>query len=205
MIRFFGEFKAFPAAAIQKAWGREIYGRGATKLTEALRNGHGEMLGLAQLMLWSTILGYVSLSAKDLAKGRTPRDPLDRRTWGAAFVQGGGASIYGDFLFGEMKNRFGGTLMTTLSGPTAGTVDDIADLWGRLRAGDDFAAQSLRVAINNTPFLNMFYSRIALDYLFLYQIQEALNPGSLKRMERRVEKQNAQTFLVRPSALAHAR
>ena len=90
------------------------------------------------------------------------------------FVSGGGASIYGDFLFGEMKNRFGQTFVSTLGGPTVGTVDDLADMWGQFKSGDDFAAQSLRVAINNTPFLNMFYSRIALDYLFLYQVQEAL-------------------------------
>ena len=48
--------------------------------------------------------------------------------------------------------------------------------------------------------MNLFYTRIALDYLFLYQIQEALSPGFLRRFERTVEKQNNQKFLVRPSA-----
>jgi polyphosphate kinase 2 (PPK2 family) len=40
---------------------------------------------------------------------------------------------------------------------------------------------------------------MALDYLILYQIQESLNPGYLRRMERRMEQENAQSFLIRPS------
>lgn len=198
-LRFIGEFKAFPVTALQKAWGREIYGRGSKSLGEALRNGHGEVLGIANLIVWSTVFGYLSMSAKDLAKGRTPRDPLDHKTWLAAMAQGGGAGIYGDFLFGEVRNRFGGGIVSTMAGPTAGNVEDLADLWGRLREGDDTAAAAFRLLLNNTPFLNMFYSRIALDYLFLWRVQEWLSPGAIRRMERRIEKENAQTFLVRPS------
>ena len=53
--------------------------------------------------------------------------------------------------------------------------------------------------INNTPYANLFYTRAAADYLFLYSVQEALNPGALRRMERRIEKENGQTFLLSPS------
>jgi hypothetical protein len=53
--------------------------------------------------------------------------------------------------------------------------------------------------ISNTPFMNLFYTRIVLDYLILYQIQEALDPGSLRRMERRVEREQGQEFLLAPS------
>jgi hypothetical protein len=89
-----------------------------------------------------------------------------------------------------------------MAGPTAGTVEDLADLWGRFRAGDDLAAQSFRTLINNTPYMNLFYVRPVLDYLILWSIQESLNPGSLKRLEKRIERENGQTFLVRPSAVA---
>ena len=114
-------------------------------------------------------------------------------------MQGGAFGIYGDFLFGEMKNRFGGGFLATVAGPTFGTVSDIADLWGRIRAGEDAAAQTFRLAIANTPFANLFYTRMALDYLILYRVQEWLNPGYLRRMERRIEKENDQTFLIKPS------
>lgn len=198
-LRFVGQFKSFPFAVIQKVMGREMYGRGSNSLSEAMRNGNGELAGLAQLMLWTTAFGYIAMSAKDLAKGRTPRDPLDYKTWMAAFVQGGGAGIYGDFLFGEVRNRFGGGIVSTLAGPVAGTVEDIFDLYGRVRDGDDFAAQTFRVTWNHIPGVNIFYTKLALDYFFLWSVQEALNPGAMKRMERRVEKENAQTFLLRPS------
>ena len=117
----------------------------------------------------------------------------------AAFLQGGGAGIYGDFIFGEMRNRFGGGVLNTVAGPVFGTAEDIMDIYGRVKAGDDAAAKAFRVAVNNTPFLNMFYTRMALDYLLLYNIQEQLNPGYLRRMERRIEKENGQTFLIKPS------
>lgn len=199
ILRFIGQFKSFPVAVIQKVMGREIYGRGATSIGEALRNGNGEMAGMASMIATTTLLGYVAMSAKDLAKGRTPRDPLAPATWAAAAVQGGGAGIYGDFLFGEIRTRFGGGPIATALGPTAGFVEDIFDIFGRIRAGDDAAAKTFQTAISNTPFANLFYTRIVLDYLILWQIQEWLNPGSIRRMEERIERENAQTFLIRPT------
>ena len=197
--RFIAQFKSFPVAILQKTIGREIYGRGYDTLGDYMRNGKGDMLGLAHLILWMTLFGYGSMTVKDLIKGRTPRDPLSPATWSAAMMQGGAFGIYGDFLFGEMKNRFGGGFLATVAGPTFGTVSDIADLWGRIRAGEDAAAQTFRLAIANTPFANLFYTRMALDYLILYRVQEWLNPGYLRRMERRIEKENDQTFLIKPS------
>ncbi len=198
-LRFIGQFKSFTVAMMQKPLGREVYGRGSNTLGKALRNGNGEMLGLANLILWTTVFGYGSMAAKDLAKGRTPRDPTDPKTWGAAMVQGGGLGIYGDFLFGE-ANRFGGGLIGTLAGPAAGSAGDLFDIWTRVRDGDDAAAQSFRFALNHTPFVNLFYTRTALDHLLLFQVQEALNPGSVERMQRRVERDNRQTFLIPPSS-----
>lgn len=199
VARFIAQFKSFPVAMLQKTMGREIYGRGYDTLGQYLKNGKGDMLGLAHLMLWLTLFGYAGMSIKDMLKGRSPRDPLAPGTWTAAFLQGGGAGIYGDFIFGEMRNRFGGGVLNTVAGPVFGTAEDIMDLYGRIKAGDDAAAKAFRVAVNNTPFLNMFYTRMALDYLLLYNIQEQLNPGYLRRMERRIEKENGQTFLIKPS------
>jgi len=68
-----------------------------------------------------------------------------------------------------------------------------------VRDGDDAAAASLRYAMAQTPFLNLFYTRAAMDYLFLYSVQEAVNPGALRRMERRAEQENGQQFLLQPS------
>lgn len=210
LLRFVTQFKSFPAAYMQKTLGRELYGRGYTPtalgngfrggrdLIQALRNGNGERLALAQLSLWTTAFGYLSMASKDVAKGREPRPADDPKTWLAAMVQGGGLGIFGDYLFGE-ANRFGNTALESAAGPTLGTVADLANLWSRAKEGDDTAASALRLAQNNTPFLNLFYTRIALDHLFLYSVQEAMSPGSLRRTEERIRQQNDQEFLVRPS------
>lgn len=198
LARFIGQFKSFSVGFTQSVLGREIYGRGSNTLGEALRNGHGEMTGLAQLILWTTAFGYGAMVAKDMLKGRTPRPPDDPKTWAAAMTQGGGLGIFGDFLFGE-ANRFGGGLISTAAGPVLGAAEDLHELYGRALRGDDLASAALRTAVGNTPFANLFYTRAAMDYLILYSIQENLNPGSLRRMERRVERENGQTFLAPPS------
>lgn len=199
LARFIAQFKSFPTAMIQKVWGREIYGRGYDSLPDYLRRGKGDMLGMVHLMLWTTIFGYAAMSIKDMLKGKTPRDPLSPASWNAAFLQGGGAGIYGDFIFGEMRNRFGNGPLNAVVGPVIGAGDDLLELYGRVKAGDDAAARAFKFAVNNTPFVNMFYTRMALDYLLFYHVQEMLNPGYLRRMERRVEKENGQTFLLKPS------
>lgn len=208
LLRFMGQFKAFPVAVLQKSVGRELYGRGYTpsaygsnpgrELIQALRSGRGEKLGLAQLMAWTTLFGYGAMSAKDLLKGKEPRPVDDPATWVAAMLQGGALGLYGDFIFGE-TNRFGGGLIGSLAGPTAGAAEGAVDILYRIRDGDDASAAAFRYAISQTPFLNLFYTRAAMDYLFLYSVQEALNPGSLRRMERRIEKENGQQFLLSPA------
>jgi len=200
LMRFVTQFKSFPTAVLTKSVGRELYGRGADSLGQALRSGNGEMRGLVNLIIGTTVFGYLAGAAKDLAKGRTPRDPNSFKTWFAAMAQGGGAGIYGDFLFGEVRNRFGGSVLDTLAGPTAGAFSDIVDLYGRVRDGDDPSAAALSTFINNAPGANLFYTRAALDYLVLYQLREAMSPGYLRRLEKRLEKENAQTFLIKPSS-----
>lgn len=210
LLRFVTQFKSFPAAYMQKTMGRELYGRGYTPtalgngfrggrdLIQALRSGNGERLAIAQLMLWTTAFGYLSMASKDVTKGREPRPADDPKTWLAAMVQGGGLGIFGDYLFGE-ASRFGNTALESAAGPALGTAADLINLWARAKEGDDTAASALRLAQNNTPFMNLFYGRIAMDHLFLYSVQEALNPGSLRRTEERIRQQNGQEFLVRPS------
>jgi hypothetical protein len=197
--RLVGQFKAFPVTVLTRQVGR--LGRADTT-AEFLRNvvnGRADMQGLAHMMVATTVLGYVAQSAKEMAKGRNPRDPTDPKTWLAAMVQGGGAGIYGDFLLGE-TNRFGRSLLDTLAGPTIGTISDIDELRAKLMAGENSGASALRLAVGNTPFANLFYSRVALDYLFLYQVQEAINPGFLRRTERRLAREQNQTFFLPPTA-----
>jgi len=214
-MRFLTQFKSFTGAYLQKIFGRELYGRGyeGTNPFGALKAGNGEALGIANIVLWSTLFGYGSMVAKDLVKGKTPRLPdgnasNDGKIFVAALAQGGGMGLMGDFMFGD-ANRFGGGMLSSLAGPTAGAANDIVNLYtsmrddaiaGNLKAGK-VGADALRVALNNTPFVNLFYTRLALDYLLFYRMQEWMNPGYLSRMEQKVRTQNNQEFLLPPSSV----
>jgi len=201
MLRYIGQFKSFSIAMIQMTLGREIYGRGYDTLGEYLKKGHGDMLGLAAYIGLTGLMGYAAMSAKDLLRGKEPRPPADPRTWAAALIQGGGLGLYGDFLFGEF-NRMGRTFTASAVGPVAGLADTAFDLFSRARRGDDLAGASLNAALQNTPFMNLFYVRPVLDYLIIYRLQEAINPGYLRRMERRIERENGQSFILPPSQFA---
>lgn len=187
LARVMTQFKSFPVTVLSKVYGRMLYGK-----------GKADVPALVQTAIMTTLMGYVAMTGKDIAKGREPR-PLDSAaTWNAAFLQGGGAGLMGDFIMGEY-NRFGNTLSTTLAGPTAGTIDDMARIYSAIRDGDDAAAKSANFLINNAPFANLFYIRPVLNHMFIYQLQEAMNPGYLRRMERRIEKENNQKFFIKPS------
>lgn len=211
--RFAMQFKSFTGAYMQKIMGRDLYGRGfeGTNPFKALVAGNGEAWGLVSVVALSTLFGYGSMVTKDLAKGLTPRlpsdDPVeDSKLFLAAMAQGGGMGLMGDFLFGT-ANRFGGGMLSSLAGPTAGAANDLINLYQTARddalqgKASTLPADAMRVAMNNTPYLNLFYTRIALDYLLFYRIQEWMNPGYLARMEQRVRSQNNQEFLLPPSGV----
>lgn len=205
-LRFWGQFKSFPITFISKIYNRETVGRvaggsmrsGFGGFVDGMRHGKGAIGGMVQTIIGTTAMGYVAMSIKDILKGLTPRPANDPKTWAAAMVQGGGAGIYGDYLFGEF-NRFGRDALSSLAGPTFGQINDVMEIYSRFKTGDDVGANIVRLMKNNTPFVNLFYTRAALDYLVLYQLQENMNPGFLKRMEQRVRRENDQEFLFPPS------
>lgn len=204
------QFKSFPLTHVMKVWGRETIGRvpggvDSSNFFAGMKQGLGEQWrtavpGMLGMMTTMTLMGYVAMSAKDITKGMQPRDPRDPRAWGAAFMQGGGAGIMGDFIFGEF-NRYGRNLLATAAGPTLGELDSAAQLWAKFVRGEDAGAEALKFVSKNTPGNSLFYLRPALNYLLLYQLQEAVNPGSLRRMERRIERDQGQQFFVPPSSI----
>lgn len=211
-IRFAMQFKGYPISFVQRVLGREIYGRGANTLGEALTNKNGEMVALAQMIAWTTAMGYLSMTAKELVKGREPRDVTDPavawRTFLAASAQGGGLGIYGDFLFGQ-AHRGGGGTASTLLGPALGDIAGLIDIFKRTIRGEEGAGEAFRTALKmasgvhpTTSFIVNGYPRIALDYLFLYRLQEDMSPGYLRRMESRMRRDNAQEFLFPPTQYA---
>jgi hypothetical protein len=203
-LRFVFQFKSFGVTALSKVLGRQVYGYGAKTFREQLMRGAGANMGLVSSVIGTTVLGYFVIQLKELAKGREPREP-SAELFIASALQGGGLGIYGDYLFGQV-NRFGGGPLETLAGPTVGTVNDLVSLLQRARdvatgEDEDLSGDVIRLLKSNTPFANLFYTQEAMNYLLWYQLQEMTNPGYLRRMERRVQRENEQTYWLPPSSV----
>lgn len=183
-------------------------------MREWQRGAKPDAMGFMYLIAGMTTMGYASMVAKDIWKGREPRIPKDRESsvkiWTAAMAQGGGFGVFGDFLFGEFT-RNGASPYGALLGPSFGKGEQLLKIVGSMKETMSGAASSGEVNIDkpgdlaykfvkdNIPGINLFYAKSALDYGVLYSIQEAMNPGSLRRMEKRVQRDNAQSFFLSPS------
>jgi polyhydroxyalkanoate synthesis regulator phasin len=196
------QFKGFSFAYLQDVLGEEVYGQGYNTLGQMLRKGKGDMVGIAYLVAMSTIYGYASMYCKDLIKGKKPRDPESPKTAMAAMLQGGGAGLYGDFLFGE-KSRFGSSALESALGPTYGFAKGLIDIKENARPaiGEtmplDKRARRVGVGVLDmttryTPFLNLFYVRPVMDFLIFNQAKDALAPGYFRRRQAQIKRDNDQ-------------
>lgn len=191
LVRSIMQFKSFPIAYSQ----RILRGQRFRK------NGAGlDLPGFTHFLAGTVLLGYAAQAAKDFSKGRDPKAVDKWQTWLAAAAQGGGAGIYGDFLF-SAANRFGGGALGTAAGPTLGTMAELLKVPSYLLQGEGEKAMDTfgREALGNLPFINLWYARAAVDYAFTYHIKEMISPGSLRRAEKRLKREYGQEYFFPPS------
>ena len=191
-IRFIGQFKSFPITIWKKIIGRELnsYGPDDSKFSK--------FSGLTSILILGTMFGYISMSAKDMLRGRSPRDPEKLSTILEALSQGGGLGIYGDFIINEVQNEYGNNIWETILGPTASDINKIREIVLNLNDPAKAGKKFLQFAENNVPFLNLYYTKAAYDYLIGYQIKEFLDPGFFERMRIRHEETRGQTYFLKP-------
>ena len=204
VLRFALQFKAFPVTYMQRIMNEARWQRASVQQKggySSVFDRHritDDVPGIVQFFLITTVLGYFSMMAKDLTKGRTPRDvthnPVGVTT--AAILQGGGLGIVGDFLMGE-TDRFGNQAAANLVGPALTNATKLANVTGNLFQGEFGAAGEIgiRALWDNTPFINLWYTRMGLDYLIQYHLREMMSPGTLKKSERKMKKEMNQTYL----------
>jgi len=194
-IRFVMQFKGFPISMWKKIIGRELYSYGADE-------GNLPMLkGLSSLLIMGTIFGYISMSIKDMVRGRSPRDPKKPGVILQAFAQGGGGGIYGDFLISEIQNEYGNGIFETALGPTAGDIKKFFDMVQAMNDPKKAGKKFYELAEGHTPFLNLYYTKAAYDYLIGYQIKEFLDPGYWERMKSNHSEKRGQTYYMKPGSI----
>ena len=198
--------KSFPAEVIYSSVARELYGYGATNLREALTS-RAVGVGMGKMFFMATVLGYLSMSARDALQGKEPRDPLDPRTMMMSMLRGGALGFYGDALFGAAEKRFGMNVVSAMMGPQAQQIADVADIGARAlkitNRGDDekLAAGAVRTIYRNLPGNNLFFVKPIVDYTFMYALMDELSPGYLRRMERTLERETGQSYFLSPQGV----
>ena len=201
MLRFAWQFKSYPVTYWQRIVSESRW-QSASSLPEGgfsswhdARRFTGDVPGMIHFTLAAVALGYVSGAAKDIAKGREPRDAAKLETWMAAITQSGGLGILGDFLLGT-TDRFGGQAAGSLLGPVLSSGSRLLPITGQLARGEfgDAGADAVRWTVDNAPFVNLWYTRGALDYLLFFHLREALSPGTLQRAERKLKEEFNQGY-----------
>ena len=148
------------------------------------------------------VLGAMVIQLRQLLTGKEPRDMDNGSFWMAAFLQGGGAGLFGDFLFADY-NRFGQSIGGTLAGPVAGTAQSLlkaGDLYGLAEgewSAQSFASETFGVASREIPGINLWYSRLVVERMILDQVEKMLDPKydtRMRRLEKKMQKDYGQKY-----------
>lgn len=183
IMRFIAQFKMFSMGIMMRS------------IPRAIELG---VPGVVNMVVIGGGLGYASLVAKDWASGKEARDPTDFKTVMAALSTSGGGGFAFDMLSQEFTG-FGTSVADYIGGPATSAATDVFEIYTRAKQGKEPGAAAFRALVRNTPGANLYFSRAALNYLILYQVQESMNPGYLRRMERRLKREKNQEYFFRPS------
>lgn len=146
----------------------------------------GQKLAYIGLLGASTsVLGGIALQMKDLAAGREAR-PVDEKFIGAAFMQGGGLGILGDFVFSD-KNRFGGGIEQTLVGVTGELFNKTTSLTlGNIQQA--FKGEETNILGESVQFIDRYTPDIWQTHLFknaiFDQIELMADPKAQKKFNK---------------------
>jgi hypothetical protein len=201
-FRTIAQFKGFPISVLLQ--------HGYAGMAQASRLGRMRYLG--QLMVTTTVMGALALHLKEISKGRDAL-PMDNATfWVRAWTQGGGLGLYGDFIKAGLygSNRFGENLITSLLGPTAGTVNDIVGLTfgqlGEVIEGkpNNFGADAAFVVERYTPVLSsLWYARLAFERMVVDSLRHGVDPDAMAkdmRKQQRLRRETEQGYWWKPGA-----
>jgi hypothetical protein len=131
--------------------------------------------------------------------------------FGHAMISGGGFGLLADLLFGELPLT--AQSMANAVGPAVGAGYQLATIGRHLMSaawnGDsstrpghplhNIGAETTKAALDNAPFINIWWLRTALNYAFLYHLQEWMNPGFHQRQEAAIRKRTGQESFLSPA------
>lgn len=187
-------FKSFSASMMMKHWARAA----------SMPTGSSAAQYAATLLVTGTIMGALATQLRNVISGKNPTNMAEPQFWGESFLRGGGLGFYGDFLYSEMTSN-DTSLVPALLGPLATEAETVWNLTGaaafKSARGErtDEKAKLLRFARSNVPFANMWYTQAAFDHLIWNNMQEAVSPGYLDRMQAKAYGDRGTTWWYNPT------
>ena len=205
LIRAATQFKVWSIAAVRQQAGREWYGQPGAGVASRLG-------GIMSLAVASTLFGYLRDTMRDLMNGREPADPRNPSTLGHALLSGGGLGMLADMMFGEFPRTAQAVAGT--AGPLYGAAYQFGSIFDHMKnaavSGDlstdrghplhNIGADLTKAALDNAPLVNIWWIRAALNYAFLYHLQEWMNPGFHQRQAAALKKRTGQESWLSPAA-----
>lgn len=218
-MRCFMQFKSFPLAMLTRHWRRVFEtpqglegapaGYGATTKTGAAINKVAVLAGLNVTLM---MIGALVMQNKALVQGKDPYDMTQGKFWMRAMAQGGGAGYVGDLLFKDPTDQREssveqgvGSILGPAAGAAAGLVGDlgVVNAWEAAKGKTThFGAEALRWVNSQLPYVSLWQVRAAWEHWFLFNAQEAVNPGYLGRMQQRAMKDWGQGYWWQPGEAA---
>lgn len=203
------QFKSFPIAMISRHW-RRMMDMPNVPGAPFNRLAYGAAMAASL-----TVLGAVVFQIKQLVVGKDPAAMDSPKFWTRAALQGGAMGILGDLMLSDPSDSPGdasANAVKNIAGPVIGTGFEAAfklgaeNAWEAAKGKDTHAAaEALRFIKGNTPLINLWYTRAAIDHAFLQQLQENLSPGYLARMRDRARKDFGQDYWWTPGEVAPER
>lgn len=204
-------FKSFPFAVLTRHFERmNSIGRGVQAQTGSRAFGLAARSGYAAgVIVATTCFGALSLQAANILAGRDMQDVQQWEFWGNAMVKGGGLGILGDMIYNGVftEGAYGAPNVINFLGPIAGSAFDTWDIGAGLVGSALYdretkvGAKVLRLVRGNTPFMNLWYVKGALDHAVFNDLNEMLSPGYLRRQRDRAKRTQGQEYWWRQDEL----
>lgn len=189
LLHSFAMYKNFPITFFQQ------YGQYAMT-TKTAKGRLGFVTGLVAA---TTVSGALAVQLNELKNGRDPMDMTNGKFWLKALLKGGGAGIWGDFLY-STTDSFGGGPADTAAGPLTGVVGDglgivlkeAADIYNAEDLEDydsKLPERMVEFSKRYTPGSNLWYTQMAANKLFWEHLENAADPEASEKRQRRMNKQ----------------
>lgn len=155
----------------------------------------------------TTLAGMGALALSEVSKGRDIPDFSDPRVVGKAFLKGGGAGLFGDFLFAD-TGQYGQDIGDVVQGPSLSLAGDllaipmgeIRDLTNEMvKEGDlqnydsKMFDRALKVGRRYTPGSSLWFSATIMQRKFWDALQDMGDPDAAMKRSRQMRQQEQES------------